>query len=158
MCMCVCVCYLAEGQTVFVLVFIFDLEVVQRFALRWSLAQRTQQLDVTRGQETMTTVELAVVPVVVHLASQDDDVTLGKLEIAWFFAFVGIEGFPARQRWDILKNRHRHLILNKQQCFIHASERKIYDICPRVHYYSELEYVVSTEPNVFLPDRKSSKT
>lgn len=106
MSVCLCVCYLAEGQTVFVLVFIFDLKVVQCFALGWSLAQGTQQLDVTSGQETMATVELAMVPVVVHLASQDDDVTLGKLEIAWFFSFVGVEGFTARQCWDILKNTH----------------------------------------------------
>lgn len=103
--MCVqCVCYLAEGQTVFILVFIFDLKVVQCFALGWSLAQGTQQLDVAGGQETMATVELAVVPVVIHLASQDDDVTLGKLEVAWFFSFVGVEGFTARQRWDVLKS------------------------------------------------------
>lgn len=34
--------YLAEGQTVFILVFIFDLKVVQCFALGGSLAQRTQ--------------------------------------------------------------------------------------------------------------------
>lgn len=99
-------CYLAEGQTVFILVFIFDLKVIQRFALGWSLAQGTQQLDVTGRQETMAAVELAVVPVVIHLASQDDDVTLGKLEIAWFFSFVGVEGFTARQRWYILKNRN----------------------------------------------------
>lgn len=103
---CVCVFYLAEGQAVFILVFIFDLKVIQCFALGWSLAQRTQQLDVTRRQETMATVELAVVPVVIHLASQDDDVTLGKLEITWFFSFIGVEGFTTRQRWDILKNIH----------------------------------------------------
>lgn len=104
--LCLCVCYLAEGQTVFILVFIFDLKVIQRFALGWSLAQGTQQLNVTGRQETMAAVELAVVPVVIHLASQDDDVTLGKLEIAWFFSFVGVEGFTARQRWYILKNRN----------------------------------------------------
>lgn len=80
--------YLAEGQTVFILVFIFDLKVVQCFALGGSLAQRTQQLDVTGRQETVAAVELAVVPVVVHLASQDDDVTLGEFEVAWFFSFI----------------------------------------------------------------------
>lgn len=109
-CVCVCVCYLAEGQTVFILVFVFDLKVIQCFALGWSLAQGTQQLDVTSRQETMATIELAMVPVVIHFASQDDDVTLGKLEIAWFLAFVGIEGFTARQCWDILKNINKHLL------------------------------------------------
>lgn len=99
------VCYLAEGQTVFVLVFVFDLKVVQCFALRRGLAQRTQQLDVTRRQETMATVELTVVPVVVHLAAQDDDVTLGEVEIAGFFSLVGVEGLTARQRWDVLKKQ-----------------------------------------------------
>lgn len=102
----VCVCHLAEGQTVLVLVFVFDLEVIQRFALGRSLAQGTQQLDITGRQETMASVELAMIPVVIHLASQDDDVTLGKLEIARFFSLVGIEGFTARQRWDVLKNMH----------------------------------------------------
>lgn len=42
------VCYLAEGQAVFILVLVFDLKVVQCFALRWRLTQRTQQLDVAR--------------------------------------------------------------------------------------------------------------
>ena len=69
-------CYLTEGQTVFILVFVFDFKVVQCFALGWSLAQGTQQLDVTSGQKTMATVELAMVPVVIHFATQDDDVTL----------------------------------------------------------------------------------
>lgn len=127
---CLHVCYLAEGQTVFILVFIFDLKVVQCLALRWSLAQRTQQLDVTCGQESMATVELTVVPVVVHLASQDDDVTLGKLEIAWFFSFVGVEGLTARQRWDILKNTrstYRHL-LRKQSNVLHMHQTKAVNI------------------------------
>lgn len=96
--------YLAEGQAVFILVLVFDLKVVQRFALRWRLTQRTQQLDVTCRQETVAAVELAVVPVVVHLASQDDDVALGKLEIARFFSLVGVEGFSAGQGGDILEN------------------------------------------------------
>ena len=109
--MCLCVYrlrYLAEGQAVFILVFVFHLKVVQRLALGWRLAQGTQQLDVTRGQETVATAELAVVPVVVHLASQDDDVALGKLEVAWFFSLVGVEGLPARQRRDVLKNTPMH--------------------------------------------------
>lgn len=96
--------YLAEGQAVFILVLVFDLKVIQRFALRWCLTQRTQQLDVTRRQETVATVELAVVPVIVYLASQDDDVAFGKLEVAWFFSLVGVEGFTAGQGRDILEN------------------------------------------------------
>lgn len=95
-CICIWWCYLAEGQTVLILVLIFNLKVVQCFALGWRLAQWAQQLDVTRRQETMATVEFAMVPVVIHLASQNDDVALGKLKIAWFFSFVGVEGFPAR--------------------------------------------------------------
>lgn len=102
--MCACVCYLAEGQAVFILVLVFDLKVVQRFALRWRLTQRTKQLDVTRWQETVATVELAMVPVVVYLASQDDDVTLGKLEVTWFFPLVGVKSFTAGQGRDILQN------------------------------------------------------
>lgn len=98
------VCYLAEGQTVFILVLVFDLKVVQRFALRWRLTQRTQQLDVTRWQEAVAAVELAVVPVIVYLASQDDDVTLGKLEVARLFSLVGVEGLAAGQGRDALEN------------------------------------------------------
>lgn len=105
LCVCVCVCYLAEGQAVFVLVFVFDLKVIQCFALRWSLTQGSQQLDVTCWQETVAPVQLAVVPVVVHLASQDDDVTLGKLEVPRFLAFVRVECLPTRQRWDVLQNK-----------------------------------------------------
>ena len=112
-CICIWWCYLAEGQTVFILVLIFNLKVVQCFALWRRLAQWAQQLDVTRWQETVATVEFAMVPVVIHLASQDDDVALGELKIAWFFAFVGIEGFPTRQCWNILKENDR-LMLNKQ--------------------------------------------
>lgn len=95
--------YLAEGQTILILVLVFDLKVVQRFALRRRLAQRTQQLDVAGGQEAVAAVELAVVPVVVHFASQDDDVTLGELEVARFFALVRVEGLAAGQRRDVLE-------------------------------------------------------
>lgn len=115
--MCVCVSYLAEGQAVFILVLVFDLKVVQRFALRWRLTQRTKQLDVTRWQETVATVELAVVPVIVHLASQDDDVALGKLEVTWFFPLVGVEGFAAGQGRDILQNRAQ-----KQSCLTKSEQ------------------------------------
>lgn len=104
MCVCPCThCYLAEGQTVLILVLVFDLKVVQRFALRRRLAERTQQLDVAGGQEAVAAVELAVVPVVVHFASQDDDVTLGELEVARLFPLVRVEGFAAGQRWDVLE-------------------------------------------------------
>lgn len=102
------VCYLAEGQAVFILVLVFDLKVVQCFALRWCLTQRTQQLDVACRQETVAPVELAVVPIIIYLASQDDDVALGKREIAWFFSLVGVEGFTAGQRRDILENMTRN--------------------------------------------------
>lgn len=126
-CVCVrmCVFYLAEGQTVFILVFVFDLKVIQRFALGWSLTQGTQQLDVTGRQETMATVELAMVPVIVHLASQDDDVTLGKLEIAWFFSLIGIQGFPTRESRNILKdiNTCKYLIY-KQIIFYYGQNRE----------------------------------
>lgn len=76
---CAYVCYLAEGQAVFILVFVFDLKVVQSFALRWSLTQGTQQLDVASWQEAMATIKLPMVPVVIHLSPQDDNITLGKL-------------------------------------------------------------------------------
>lgn len=98
-----CVCYLAEGQTVFILVFVFDLKVVECFALGWSLAQGTQKLDVTRRQETMAAIELAVIPVVIHLTTQDDDIAFGELQISGFFPLIGVEGFTTRQCRDVLQ-------------------------------------------------------
>ena len=107
-CVCVClfvyVCYLGECQTVLVLVLVFDLKVVKRFALGRSLAQRPQELDVTGRQETMVTVQLAMVPVVVHFASQDDDVTFGELQVARFLPLVGVESLATRQSWNILEH------------------------------------------------------
>lgn len=155
-CICQCVCYLAEGQTVFILVLIFDLKVVQCFALGWSLAQRTQQLDVTRGQETMATVELAMVPVVIHLASQNDDVTFGKLEIPWFFSFVGVEGFTARQCWYILKNIHiqciQILTVKRKQFLYRTRQNSKY--VPFIMVVRKNMWFHSADSNLIVPDLK----
>ena len=97
--------YLAERQAVLVLVLVFDLKVVQGLALRWGLAEGPQQQDVAGRQEAVAAVELAVVPVVVHLASQDDDVALGELQVAGLLALVGVEGLAARQRRNVLGER-----------------------------------------------------
>ncbi len=48
--------YLSEGQAVFVLVFVFDLEVVESFALRRRLGQRPDALDVTGWKESVAAV------------------------------------------------------------------------------------------------------
>lgn len=98
-------CYLGEGEAVFVLVFVLDLEVVESFALRWRLGQGLDALDVAGREETMTTVQFSMVPVFVHLPAEDDDVALVELEVSWLLPLVAVEGLPAWKLRDILKNK-----------------------------------------------------
>lgn len=94
--------YLGEGQTVLVLVLILDLEVIQSFALGRRLGQGLDALDVAGREKAMAAVQLPMVPVLVHLAAQNDDVTLVELEVARLLALVAVESFPAGQLGDIL--------------------------------------------------------
>lgn len=45
----------------------------------------------------MNSTHLPVVPVLIHLPAQDDDVTLAKLEVSWFFAIIVVEGLGTRE-------------------------------------------------------------
>lgn len=88
--------YLSEGQAVFVLIFIFNLKVIESFSLRRRLRQRSDALNVTGRQETMTSIQLPVIPVLIHLPSQNDDVTLVELQVARLFALVAVKCFATR--------------------------------------------------------------
>lgn len=83
--------HLREGQTVLVCLLVFQLKVIEGFALRRRLWQRLDDLDKVSGEEAVHPTHLPVVPVLVHLPAQDDDVTLAELEVSWFLAIVVVE-------------------------------------------------------------------
>lgn len=91
------VSYLGEGQAVLVCLLVFELKVIQSFALRWWLWQWFNDLDKVGGEEAMNSTHLAVVPVLVHLPAQDDNVTLAKLEVSWFLAIIVVERLGTRE-------------------------------------------------------------
>lgn len=93
----VLLCYLGEGQAVLVCLLVFELKVIESFALRWWLWQRLDDLDKVGGEEAMDSTHLPVVPVLVHLPAQDDNVTLAELEVSRFLAIVVVEGFGTRE-------------------------------------------------------------
>lgn len=95
--------HLGERQTVLVRLLVFELKIVQSFALRRRLRQRFDDLDKVGGEETVDATHLSVVPVLVHLPPQDDDVALAELEVSWFLAIVVVERFGTRELWDTLK-------------------------------------------------------
>lgn len=83
--------HLGEGQAVLVRLLVFELEVVQGFALGRRLWQRLDDLDEVGGEEAVDSAHLPVVPVLVHLPAQDDDVALAELEVSRFLAIVVVE-------------------------------------------------------------------
>lgn len=85
--------YLGEGQAILVLIFILHFKVVKCFALRWSLRKGLDTLDVAGGEEAVVPIELPMVPVLVHLPPQYDDVSLVKLEVTGLFPLIRVEGF-----------------------------------------------------------------
>lgn len=89
--------HLGEWQTVLVRLLVFELKVVERFALRWRLRQRLDDLDEVGGEEAVDSTHLTVVPVLVHLPAQDDNVALAELEVSWFLAIVVVERLGTRE-------------------------------------------------------------
>lgn len=89
--------HLWEGQAVLVGLFVFELKVIESFALRWGLLQRLNDLDEVGGEKAVDSAHLAVVPVLVHLSAQDDDVALAEFEVSWFLAIVVVECFGTRE-------------------------------------------------------------
>ena len=88
---------LGEGQTVLVSFFVFQLKVVESFALRGRLRQRLDDLDKVGGKKPMDSTHLPVVPVLIHLSAQDDDVTLAEFEVSWFFTVIVVQGLGTRK-------------------------------------------------------------
>lgn len=97
------VSHLSEGQAVLVCLLVFELKVVQSFALRRRLRQRLDDLDKVGGEEAVDSAHLAMVPVLVHLPAQDDDVTLAELEVSGFLAVIVVERFGTWELWYTLK-------------------------------------------------------
>lgn len=102
--------YLGEGQAIFVLIFILYFKVIKCFALRWSLREGLDTLDVAGGEEAVVPIELPVVPVLVHLPPQYDDVPFVKLEVTGLFSLIGVEGFAiGKLRNTLGKQKMQHL-------------------------------------------------
>lgn len=100
--------HLGEGQAVLVCLLVFELKVVQSFALWRRLRQRLDDLDKVGGEEAVDSAHLAVVPVLVHLPAQDDDVALAELEVSGFLAVVVVERFGTRElRYTLKAERSR---------------------------------------------------
>lgn len=91
------VSHLGEGQAVLVCLLVFELKVIESFALRWWLRQRFDDLDKVGGEEAVDSTHLPVVPVLIHLPAQDDNVTLAKLEVSWFLAIIVVERLGTRE-------------------------------------------------------------
>lgn len=100
--------YLGEGQAILVLVFILYFKVVKCFALRWSLREGLDALDVAGGEEAVVAIELPVVPVLIHLPPQDDDVPFVKLEVAGLFSLIRIESFAVGKLRSTLEKNKIH--------------------------------------------------
>lgn len=97
------VSHLRERQTVLVGLFVFELKVIESFALRRRLWQRLNDLNKVSGEKAMHSTHLSVVPVLIHLSAQDNDITFGEFEIPWFLSIIVVQRFGTRQLWDTLK-------------------------------------------------------
>lgn len=102
-CFTAAVSHLGEGQAVLVCLLVFELKVIQSFALRWWLRQWLDDLDKVGGEEAVDSSHLPVVPVLVHLPAQDNNVTLAKLEVTWFLAIIVVERLGTRELGYTLK-------------------------------------------------------
>lgn len=59
--------------------------------------QRLDDLDKVGWEEAMNSAHLPVVPVLIHLPAQDDNVTLAELEVSWFLAIIVVECLGTRE-------------------------------------------------------------
>lgn len=95
--------HLGKRQTVLVSLFVFQLKVIQSFALRWWLRQWLDDLNKVGGEKPMDSTHLPMVPVLIHLSTQDNNVTLAELEVSWFLAIIVVECLSTRELGDTLK-------------------------------------------------------
>lgn len=105
--------HLREGQAVLVGLFVFELKVIDSFALRRWLRQRLDDLDKVGGEKSMHSSHLPMVPVFIHLPAQDNDVTLREFEISWFLAIIVVQRFGTRQLKDTLKRKWASFVTPK---------------------------------------------
>ena len=91
--------YLAEAQTVFVLVSVLHLEIIERFALGRGRGQWPHALDEAGRQE-------AVVPELVAPALQDDSIPFTAPEFPRLCPFKVEQGFASRWWGRALETEH----------------------------------------------------
>lgn len=96
-CYSVSLSHLGKWQTVLICLLVFELKVIESFALRWWLWQRLDDLDKVGGEEAVDSTHLPVVPILIHLPAQDDNVTLAELEVSWFLAIIVVERLGTRE-------------------------------------------------------------
>lgn len=66
-------------------------------------------LDVAGREEAVVPIELPMVPVLVHLAPQDDDVPLVKPQVTRLFSLIGVKGFAIGKLGNTLGKQNKHL-------------------------------------------------
>lgn len=71
--------------------------------------QGLDALDVAGREEAVVAIELPVVPVLVHLAPQDDDVPLVELEVSRLFSLICVQGFAIGKLRNTLGKQNKHL-------------------------------------------------
>ena len=89
--------HLSEGQTVLVCLVVFQLKVVEGLALWRGLRKRLDDLNKVGGEKAVDSAHLSMVPILIHLASEDDNVTLIELEVPRFLAIVVVQGLGTGQ-------------------------------------------------------------
>lgn len=89
--------HLREGKAVLVRLFVLQLKVIQCLALWRRLWEWLDHLYEAGWEEAVHSAHFAVVPVLVHLPAQDDDITLAEFEVARFLAIVVVQGLGARE-------------------------------------------------------------
>lgn len=88
--------HLGERQAVLVRLFVFELKVIESFALRGRLRQWLNDLDKVGGEKAMDSTHLPMVPVLIHLPAQDNNVPLVELEVSWFLAIIVVKRLGTR--------------------------------------------------------------
>lgn len=87
------------------MVFVLHLEIIKCFSLGRGVWQGLDALDIAGWEEALCAVQLAMVPLFIHLAPQDDDVPLVELEVAGFLPLVAVEGLAIGKQAGILQAR-----------------------------------------------------
>lgn len=100
------------------MVSVLHLEIIKCLALGRGLRQGPDTLNVAGGEEAVGAVQLPVVPVLVYLAPQNDDVPLVELKVTRFFPLVVVQGLAIGQLGQVLKAENDMWLL---ECFFSAT-------------------------------------